>query len=154
MTLSCLFSRFAGSPCSAVHPGHGSQGRDTGRADIHAAQRFGTAGPEVFAVCLFDIFCPVLVAGIDQIAVIGEGCPVEGVAVDIIRAYFQAQAAFHALGSGILVGMVFIWSRAVFTDIDIGFLQVFLDGGTVCGQIDDSRELAQGFQHTMREDDV
>ena len=101
----------------------------------------------MFAVCLFDVLCLVLVAGIDQIAVIGEGRPVEGVAVDIIRAYFQAQAAFHALGSGILVGMVFVRGRAVFTDVGIGFLQVFLDGGTVYGQIDDSRELVQGFQH-------
>ena len=72
---------------------HGGEGRYFHRADIHAGEGLGTVPAKMRRVHSTDLLRLRAVAGGDEVAVVGEGRAIEGMAVDVVRADLQAEAS-------------------------------------------------------------
>ena len=72
---------------------HGGEGRYFHRADILAGEGLGTVPAKMRRVHSPDLLRLCTVAGSDEVTVISEGRPIEGMAVDVVRADLQAEAA-------------------------------------------------------------
>jgi hypothetical protein len=131
------------SPLSPVQRRHGGNGRDPHGADIHAGESFGASQRKVFPIQPANLASLLLIAGGDQIAVVGKERPEEGCSVDIVRAHLQTQPAFQTFSGRVLVTVVVFGGWLIVPNEQIGLLEVLLDDGTVNYKITDNWELAQ-----------